>query len=77
MAWEWHARQRASNGRYVCTPGRNATQLHLRMRTEQAEVIRNMAVRHKMSLSDYVCWAVYTAEQADRHERKRFTGDHR
>lgn len=74
MGWEFHARQRASNGRYVCSPGRNATQLHLRMRTEQAEVIRNMAVRHKMSLSDYVCWAVYTAE---RHERARFTGDHR
>lgn len=75
MAWEWHVRQRGSNGRYVCSPGRYGTQVHLRMRTEQAELVRNLAVRRRMSLSDYVLWAIYTAEAGE--ERKKNHGDQR
>ena len=71
MGWEWHDRQRDSNGRYTNSPGRHFTQLHLRLTTKQAELVRSLAVKRCKSLSDYVCWAIYKAEKNEKMKEHR------
>lgn len=71
MGWEYHNRQRGSAGRYVAYMHRRTTQMHLRMKPKQAEIIRNQAIKNHMGLSEYVlhCIAGYWEMCSRQHTR--------
>lgn len=51
--WEYHRRQRGRDGRFAAA-GRRKAQLHLRVTPRQAEIIRAMAIRERMGLSEFI-----------------------
>lgn len=83
--WEYHRRRRGRDGRFVGEK-RKKGQLHLRVTQNQADVLRLLAVKEGMGLSEFVVTTVtryyelrrrYTRERRKNgYQRERRGDDH-
>ena len=79
MGWEYHRRQRGRDGRFASSEKRKKAQLHLRMSSRQADVLRMLAVKSGMGLSEYVLATIsayYDLRRLYNRERRK-NGYHR
>lgn len=74
MGWEYHRRQRGSDGRFIRDKRRKG-QLHLRVTPKQAEIIRTMATKERMGLTEFVlhCITGFYARQRKENGYQRRT----
>ena len=56
--WEYHHRRRGRDGRFTGDK-RQKSQVHLRMTEKQANVLRTLAVKEGMGLSEFVLTTIY------------------
>ena len=73
MGWEYHKRSRARDGTFVARDQRRKAQLHLRVTPRQADLIRRMAIKEGMGLTDFVLTTIhrYYTMLRDQRDRQR------
>lgn len=63
MAWEWHDRRRNQKGKFV--PREHFDQIHLRLRRDQADRIRDAAKARYMEISAFCVDVILKVLTAD------------
>ena len=63
MGWEWHDRRRNQEGQFV--PREHTDQIHLRLRRDEADMIRHRARAAHMEISAYCLEAIRAALTED------------